>query len=80
MSDETDYTSTVTTVTVHPRGSGVNDERATVVRLEDEGGGAFVEVEQSGRDDLGKISIDPDEWPEIRRAIDEMMAKAEAMT
>jgi hypothetical protein len=31
-------------------------------------------VEQSGRTDLGKIAINPGEWPAIRDAIDRMFA------
>ena len=48
-------------------------ELATTVTRVDEGAGMFVEVEQSGRTDLGKIAIDPAEWPVLRQAIDEML-------
>ena len=49
-------------------------EMATIVRIEDEAGGEFVEVEQEGRTDIGKIQITPEEWPMLRQAIDEMIA------
>ena len=49
-------------------------ELTTHVRIADESGGEYVEVEQSGRNDLGKIAIEPDEWPTLRAAIDELVA------
>ena len=50
-------------------------EMATTVRIEDESGGEFVEVEQEGRTDIGKIQITPEEWPMLRKAIDMMIAE-----
>ena len=50
-------------------------EMATTVRIEDESGGEFVEVEQEGRTDIGKIQITPEEWPMLREAIDRMIAE-----
>ena len=32
-------------------------------------------VEQAGRTDVGKIAINPEEWPAIREAIDSMIAQ-----
>ena len=50
-------------------------ELATTVSIVDEAGGEFVEVEQQGRTDLGKIAINPEEWPMLRQAIDKMIAE-----
>lgn len=58
---------------VLPECDPIFSERATTVRLQDEAAGLFVEVEQHGRNDVGKISIDPDEWVELRAAIDRMI-------
>ena len=44
-----------------------------MVTIVDEAAGEFVEVSQSGRADLGKIAINPEEWPELRDAIQRMV-------
>lgn len=58
---------------VKPAGEPIFSEMATTIRIEDDAGGPFIEVEQHGNG-LGKIAIDPDEWEEIRNAIDQMVA------
>lgn len=50
-------------------------ELMTTVRLADEAAGEFVEVEQSGRTDLGKIAICRDEWLALATAINLMIAQ-----
>jgi hypothetical protein len=46
-------------------------ERATTISIVDEDAGEFVEVSQSpDNQDAGKITIDKDEWPSIRDAIE----------
>lgn len=49
-------------------------EMVTRVEVVNEGAGEFVTVSQNGRDDVGKISIGPEEWPELCRAIGTMIA------
>lgn len=71
------YHTKVSSITVAPEGEPIFSEMATVVSLSDEGGGMFVEVCQSARSDLGKIAIDPGEWPELKAAIDRMIAECE---
>lgn len=80
MTEKTDFVSIISTITVMHRGGGINDETATRIRLDDEGAGAFVVVEQDANQDSGKVAITPEEWPEIRAAIDAMMkiAKGDA--
>lgn len=46
------------------------DDRCTWVRIENDGGGEFIEVEQV----CGKIRISPEEWPQLKQLIDEMVA------
>lgn len=48
-------------------------EGATTVRIVDEGSGEFVEVEQTGRSDVGKICLNPEEWAAVRDAVDRMI-------
>ncbi len=69
----TTYETRVTALTVLPEGQEVYSEMATTIRIDDESGGEFVLVEQSGRDDLSKIAINPDEWPALRDAITRMV-------
>lgn len=66
----TQYECRVTQWTVVPIGEPTFSEMATVVSIDDESGGEFVVVKQSGRVDLSKIAINPDEWPALRKAID----------
>ena len=58
---------------VYTRENCLFDETTTHVRLEDEAAGEFVVVDQSGANGLGKIHIDPAEWPVLRQAIDRMV-------
>lgn len=62
-------------VAVAPVGDSLYSEMVTTVMIVDESAGEFVEVIQSGRRDLGKIAINPEEWPALRAAIDTMIAE-----
>jgi hypothetical protein len=65
----------VISVMVLPVGEPIFSEMASSVRIEDEANGEHVVVEQHGRADIGKISINPDEWPSLREAINNMIAQ-----
>lgn len=65
----TPYESRPASWRVGPVGSPLYSELVTEVAITDEAAGEFVEVRQSGRTDIGKICIDPAEWPAMRRAI-----------
>jgi len=71
------YITRTTQVVVLPEDQPVFSELATTVTIVDEGAGEFVEVVQSGRIDLGKIAINPNEWPALREAIDMMIAQCQ---
>lgn len=64
----------VLSLTVGPDDQPIFSEMHTVVSIVEEAAGEFVEVSQAGRTDLGKIAIDPSEWPTLREAIDRMIA------
>lgn len=55
----------------------VLSETATIIRIEDEAGGEFLEIEQFH---IGKIRIGPDEWPTIRDAVNTLMAQCRGDT
>ena len=67
--DAMKYETRITSVTVFPVGESMYSEMATKIEITDEAAGEFVEVRQSGRTDIGKICIDPGEWPALRAAI-----------
>lgn len=67
------YIIRVTEMAVVPEHEMLISEMATRVRIVDEGAGEFVEVTQHGRTDIGKIQINPDEWPALRDTIDQMI-------
>ena len=67
------YETRILSLIVLPKGDDIFSEQATTIKIEDEAGGEFIAIEQSGLVDSGKISIDPMEWPAIRAAIDRMI-------
>ena len=68
-----DFEKRVTAVTVCKTGEPIYSDYATRVEIVDEAAGEFVEVSQAGREG-GKIAIAPSEWPELRAAIDDLLA------
>ena len=60
-------------VLVVPKEQPTFSEYATEIKIVDEAAGEFLEVSQTGRTDLGKIAINPEEWPTLRDAIDRMI-------
>ena len=67
------YETRITSVTVFPVGESMYSEMATKIEITDEAAGEFVEVSQSGRNDIGKIAINPEEWPDLREAINRII-------
>lgn len=79
MSDLT-YRSHPSGIIVSPEGEPIFSEMATHVGLSDEGAGAFVTVMQpNGRAGREGISFDATEWPEIRKAIETMLAVSQGI-
>ena len=67
------YQSRTTSITIIPIGEPLYSEQATEVKIMDESGGEYVEVIQSGRTDIGNIAISPEEWPMLKKAIDQLI-------
>lgn len=67
------YEIRTTAMTVAPVGDSTYSEMATTIAIADEAAGEFVEVTQHGRVDIGKIQINPEEWPSLLEAIDRMI-------
>ena len=68
-----DYEIRTLCVLVVPQDQPTFSEYATEIKIVDEAAGEFLEVSQIGRTDLGKIAINPEEWPTLRDAIDRMV-------
>lgn len=49
-------------------------ETALKIRIEDEGGGMFIVLEQ----EIGKVMVDPDEWPHVRNAVERLLDEIKA--
>ena len=62
-------TTRVTRLHVLPEGEPLFSEKAFTVEIDDEAGGEFVVV----HDWEGKIRLNPEEWPALRRAIGRMV-------
>ena len=67
----------VTRITVAPLGEPIFCETATHVEIQDEAAGEFVKVyQEGGHTDYQKfITLDKDEWPAVRDAIDRMFGE-----
>lgn len=63
----------ITSLIVLPEGEPIFSERATIVRIEDEAGGEYIVVSQDSIPGRGNVAINPEEWPDIRDAIERMM-------
>lgn len=63
----------ITSLIVLPEGEPIYSERATIVRIEDEAGGEYIVVSQDSIPGRGNVAINPEEWPDIRDAIERMM-------
>jgi len=70
-----DYEIRAIKLIVSPVGEDIFSEMVTCVEIQDEAAGEFVIVSQTGRDDIGRIAISPEEWGKIRDAIDEQISQ-----
>jgi hypothetical protein len=72
------YRTVVASLIVLPKGADIFAEGATRVELQDEGAGPFVAISQERDEPPGgrhEIRIDPDEWPQVRDAIEKIMVQ-----
>jgi hypothetical protein len=73
-----DYKVFVTQMTVLPKGESLFSEKATTVQVTDDAAGCFVTIKQEGGSvdtPEHQISLEPQEWPVVREAIDKMIAE-----
>lgn len=68
------YETRITQVTVVKEGSPIFDQSATEVRIEDDGGGEFLELVQHPDDRDGDqiLRFDPKEWDAVVEAVEQL--------
>lgn len=78
--NSTNYTTRTLSVIVLPEDESIFCESATTVRIDDSGAGEYVAVVQYHDSGVQQIAINPEEWPMVRVAIDDMVAKCKGDT
>ena len=68
------YEKLITKITIVPEGKELFFDGATSIEIIDEAGGEFVELTQFN-DVKFQLRINPEEWPVLRDAIDEMIKR-----
>lgn len=69
------YETRILSLLVAPESARIFDERATRITITDRAAGEFVEIVQDHEETAGTVSVDADNWPAIRDAVDLMMAE-----
>lgn len=64
------YQTRITKLTVLPANEPIFSEQASHISIEDEAAGEFIEIQQAD----GTIKIDPEEWPAIKQAVEQLLA------
>lgn len=67
-----EYETRMTAMIVAPKGEPIFHETATEIRIVGHAAGEFVIVVQHGAA-TGHISVDPEAWPALRKAINKMV-------
>ena len=72
------YTSRITQITVLPVGARIFSERATIVSLNDEAAGEYIQIRQqmdTSSDANQTVAFDPDEWEEVTDVVNQMFGE-----
>jgi len=68
------YRNRVTAITIIPEGNELSDGDLTEVRLVDDGGGEYLEIEQVPTGGSpAVIRVNPDEWIHLRAAVNRLL-------
>lgn len=67
----------MTQITLVTEGEPLFSERGYTVKIEDHAAVEFIEV-QDHSDDDGRIAINPEDWPALRRAINRMVKNCQS--
>lgn len=66
-----------TKLTITPAGEPIFSERGYTVEIDDEAAGEFIVVRENDAPITGGIRIEPEQWEEIRQAIDQMVERVQ---
>lgn len=70
-----EYETRTTRLTVAPKGAAIFAPRATHIEIDDEGGGEYVVIRQTGNDDKEYLlRVDADEWEPLCSAVNRLLA------
>lgn len=79
-----EYQTIITSMVILPKGESIFSDRATTIRIEDEGGGPFLVIEQHPddppTDGTQQIRIDCEEWDAIREAVNQIKNICDLLT
>jgi len=67
----------VTQYTIAPEGEPIFHERAYTVTIDDQAAGEYVVI-HSMDEDAGKLTVDPQDWPALREAIDTLIRECQS--
>lgn len=60
----------VIAMVVEPENSSdIYDEMSTIVKIESEGAGEYIEISQLG----GSVKFNPEEWPYIKEVVEQLL-------
>ncbi len=65
----------VTQITVLPSHNKIYDLGVYSITIDDEGGGEYLVLEEQQDGGSGKVKIDPEQWPELRDAIERILGE-----
>lgn len=70
------YQIVIKSLVVLPEGKPIFSEMATEIRIEDEAGGPFIVISQSGFNEKDAVRFDNEEWPHIVDAIERLFKES----
>jgi hypothetical protein len=73
-----EYETHILSLIIRPKNEPIFSENATIISLDDEAAGLFVKVKQLS-DGLhpDQVRLDTEEWPVLKKAIDQIVSLAE---
>ena len=70
------YQIVIKSLVVLPEGKPIFDEIATEIRIEDEAGGPFIVISQSGFNEKDTVRFDNEEWQYIIEAVEKLLKES----
>ena len=74
----TEYVTRTKTLIVLPDGEPIFSERATEIYIEDDAGGEYVVIDQSGNERENGVAVWRSDWPAIRDAVEKLLGECQS--